>query len=334
MEIQLSLNDAKKVSEICEILEKERYFLLTTHRNIDGDAIGSEIALYSALKRAGKEAIIVNYDSIPAIYRFLPYTKRVHIYSSEISITPDVAIVIDCGSSDRTGNVFKLVKKAKIVVNIDHHFSNPGFAHLNWTNHNFSATGEMVYFLISYLNRDISRKEAECLYTAILTDTGSFIYNIKPFTMGVVQDLINRGAAPEKIAKKVYLERPLRSIKLLYLALGNLKFERERKTCWMKISRDMYRKTRTKEEDTEGFIDLLVKIKEANIVFLIKEAHNNVVKVSLRSKGRFDVECLASKFGGGGHKKAAGCYFTGLSLDEVEQKVLNEIDKMFQKGRM
>ncbi|HOL21421.1 MAG TPA: DHH family phosphoesterase [bacterium] len=327
MEIQLGYNDAKKVSEIVEVLEKERFFLLTTHRNIDGDAIGSEIALYSALKRAGKEAVIVNHDGIPLIYRFLPYTKKVHICTSELSLTPDVAIVIDCGSSDRTGNVFKLVKKAKIVVNIDHHFSNPGFANINWINHNFSATGEMVYFLISHFSGNISKKEAECLYTAILTDTGSFIYNIRPFTMGVVQDLINKGITPEKIAKKVYLERPLRSIKLLSLALGNLKFERERKVCWMKISRDMYRKTRTKEEDTEGFIDLLVKIKEANIVFLIKEAHNNVVKVSLRSKGRFDVESIASKFGGGGHKKAAGFYFTGTSLDEVEQKILREIDK-------
>ena len=326
MEIQLGYSDAKKVSEIVDVLEKERVFLLTTHRNIDGDGIGSELALYSALKRAGKEVIIVNQDSTPVIYRFLPYTKSVHSCTSEISINPDVAIIIDCGSIDRTGNVFKLMKKAKIIVNIDHHISNQGFANINWTNPVFSATGEMVYFLISHFNKDISKKEADCLYTAILTDTGCFIYNISPFTMGVVHDLINRGTSPEKIAKKVYLERPLRSIKLLSLALNNLQFDREKKVCWMKVTRDMYRTTRTKEEDTEGFIDLLVKIKEANIVFLIKEAHNTV-KVSLRSKGRTDVERIASRFGGGGHKKAAGCYFTGLSSDEVEQKILNEIER-------
>ena len=328
MEIQLGYSDAKKVSEIVDVLEKERVFLLTTHRNIDGDGIGSELALYSALKRAGKEVIIVNQDSTPVIYRFLPYTKSIHSCTSEISISPDVAIIIDCGSIDRTGNVFKLMKKAKIIVNIDHHISNQGFANINWTNPVFSATGEMVYFLISHFNKDISKKEADCLYTAILTDTGCFIYNISPFTMGVVQDLINKGTSPEKIAKKVYLERPLRSVKLLSLALNNLQFDREKKVCWMKVSKDMYRTTRTKEEDTEGFIDLLVKIKEANIVFLIKEAHNTV-KVSLRSKGRADVERIASRFGGGGHKKAAGCYFTGLSLDEVEQKILNEIERIF-----
>ncbi|MCX8082131.1 MAG: bifunctional oligoribonuclease/PAP phosphatase NrnA [bacterium] len=327
MGIPLGLNDTKKISEIVEVIEKGRYFLLTTHRNIDGDAIGSELALYSALKRAGKEAIIINQDSIPAIYKFLPYTRKIQTYISDTLIVPDIAIVIDCGSADRTGSVFKLVKRAKIIVNIDHHFSNPGFANINWINHHFSATGEMVYFLISCFNKDISRKEAECLYTAILTDTGNFIYNISPFTMEVIQNLINKGISPVKIARKVYLERPFRSIKLLSLALRNLKFERRKKVCWMKISQDMYRNTRTKEEDTENFIDLLVKIKEANIVFLIKETHN-VIKVSLRSKGRFDVERIAAKFGGGGHKKAAGCYFTGTSLDEVEEKILNEIDKI------
>ncbi|MCM8830558.1 MAG: DHH family phosphoesterase, partial [Candidatus Omnitrophica bacterium] len=203
MEIRLQPNDEKKISDIVGVLEKGNYFLLTTHRNIDGDSIGSELALYSALKRAGKTVIIVNQDNIPVIYRFLPYTKRVHIYTSEIQIKPDVAIVIDCGSPDRTGNVFKLVRKANIVVNIDHHFSNQGFAQFNWINHNFAATGEMVYLLIYHFNKNISKKEAECIYTAILTDTGSFIYNISPFTMSVVQDLISKGISPEKIAKKV-----------------------------------------------------------------------------------------------------------------------------------
>lgn len=323
MKIQLEPTDTKKITEIVEILKKNSSFLLTTHRNIDGDAIGSELALYSALKRAGKEVIIVNQDNTPALYRFLPYTKNI-CTSPDTSIVPDVAIVIDCGSADRTGSVFKLVKNAKIIINIDHHFSNSGFANVNWINHNFSATGEMVYFLISQLNRDISKKEAECLYTAILTDTGSFIYNIAPFTMNVVQNLINKGISPDKIGRKIYLERPLRSIKLLSLALTGLQFDRNKKVCWMKITTDMFRKTGTKEEDVEGFIDLLVKIKEANIVFLLKEI-GSTVKVSLRSKGKFDVERIATKFGGGGHKKAAGCYFTGISLDEAEQKILNSI---------
>lgn len=324
MESLLKYNDLKCISEIVKVLERERYFLITSHQNLDGDAIGSELALYSALKSKGKDVMIVNQDTTPAIYRFLPWSRKVQTSISKISVTPDVAIVIDCGSPERTGNISRVIKKARTLINIDHHFSNSDFADINWVNHNFSATGEMIYFLLLHFKKDISKKEAECLYTAILTDTGNFIYNLKPSTLSVVQNLINKGASPEEIARKVYLERPLNSFKLLSLALNTLQFDKTKKVCWMKVTRDMYRITRTKEEDTEEFIDLLVKIKEANIVFLLKET-DSMVKVSLRSKGRCEVESIASKFGGGGHKKAAGCHFKSISIDEAEKMILKEI---------
>ncbi|MDD3726294.1 MAG: DHH family phosphoesterase, partial [Candidatus Ratteibacteria bacterium] len=127
MGVQLGFDDSKKVSEIVKILKNGCSFLLTTHRNIDGDAIGSELALYSALKREGKEVVIVNQDNIPAIYKFLPWGRKVYTNISGISVSPDVAIVIDCGFPDRTGNIYKFIKKAKIIINIDHHFSNSCF---------------------------------------------------------------------------------------------------------------------------------------------------------------------------------------------------------------
>ncbi|MGI6595139.1 MAG: hypothetical protein GX554_05325 [Elusimicrobia bacterium] len=326
MKIRLGYKDARKVSEIVKVLTKESSFMLTAHKNIDGDAIGSELAMYSALKRAGKDVCIVNQDAVPPIYRFLPNSKKIRLSAKELSKPPEVAVIIDCGCADRTGDVFEIIKKVKITINIDHHFSNTKFADINWVSHKFSATGEMLYFVVSQLNKNVSKNEAECLYTAILTDTGRFIYNINPFTMKVVQDLILKGAAPEKIAKKIYLERPLKSVKLLSLALESLKFEKKRKFAWMKVTKEMYRKSKTRVEDTEGFIDLLLKIKEANIVFLIKETQG-VIKVSLRSKGRYDVDKIASKFGGGGHKKAAGCYFSGISLDKAEEKIIKEIER-------
>ncbi len=325
MKIRLNPGDEEKVREIEEVIKKGKSFLLTTHYNIDGDAIGSELALYGMLKRMGKEAVIVNQDSIPAIYKFLPYSGRAHAGIPCPLIKPDVSIVIDCGSADRTGKVFELVKKAPVIVNIDHHFSNPGFAAVNWINHRFSATGEMVYFIISSAGKMLTKKEAVCLYTAVLTDTGNFVHNMGPYTMDIAKNLIDAGAEPEKIARKVYMERPLRSIKLLALCLMNLRFDRKKKVCWMKVNKEMYRRTRTKEEDTEGFIDMLVRIKEANVVFLIKES--DIVKVSLRSKGRLDVEKIAAKFGGGGHKKAAGCHFRGVTAEQAAEKILEEIYK-------
>lgn len=337
MEMQLHPDDKKKVREIASLLKNGKSFLLTTHRNIDGDAIGSELALYAMLKKTGKEVVIINQDSTPAIYRFLPSAGKVRINDGVVKsgIKPDVSIVIDCGAADRTGKVFELVKKSGIVINVDHHFSNPGFGDINWINHRFSATGEMLYFILASDGRMITKKEAECLYTAILTDTGSFVHNIGPHTMEVVRDLVAAGALPERIAKKVYFERPLKSIKLLSLCLNNLQFDRQKKICWMKVDKNMYRRTGTKEEDTEGFIDLIVKIKEADVVFFLKESGSpekqakpaGIIKASLRSKGNFDVERIAAEFGGGGHKKAAGCYFENTTLEQAEKTLLAAIHK-------
>ncbi len=323
METQLHPDDRKKIREIVSVLKNGRSFLLTTHRNIDGDAIGSELALYNMLKKMGKNVLIINHDSTPAIYRFLPDAGKVRINNGVTwpGTEPDVSIVIDCGSADRTGKVFELVKKSGIVVNVDHHFSNPGFGNLNWISPLFSATGEMVYFIVTAANRKITVKEAECLYTAILTDTGNFVHNIGSHTMDVVRDLVAAGARPEHIVNKVYFERPLKSIKLLSLCLNNLQFDRRNRICWMKVDRRMFRLTGTKEEDTEGFIDILVKIKEADVVFFLKESEG-IVKASLRSRKNFDVERIAAKFGGGGHKKAAGCYLKGVTLEEAEEKLL------------
>ncbi len=327
MKMQLKPEDKKKVREIISAMKEGKEFLLTAHRNIDGDAIGSELAFYSMLKKMGKKAVIVNQDRTPAIYRFLPFAGKVKV--SGMGVTPDkpdVSIVIDCGSPERTGKVFSLIKKSRVVINIDHHFSNSGFASINWINHRFSATGEMAYFILSYGGRMLTKKEAECLYTAILTDTGGFIHNISPYTMGIAQNLVAAGAEPEQIARNVYFEKPLRSVKLLSLCLNTLQFDRQNKFCWMKVDRDMYRQTGTKEEDTEGFVDLLAKIKEANIVFFLKEFGKGV-KASLRSKGNFDVERIAAQFGGGGHKRAAGCYFENISIEQAEKKVLSAIRK-------
>lgn len=323
MEIRLHYNDRKKVQEIVSILKKGGSFLLTTHRNIDGDALGSELSLYSMLKKMEKKVVIINHDSVPTIYRFLPNARKVKVSNQDIrgEVKFDTSIVIDCGCADRTGKVFELVKKSEIIINIDHHFSNHNFGDVNWINSGFSATGEMVYFLLTDGNRKITVEEAQCLYTSILTDTGNFMHNIGFYTMDVVRDLVSAGAKPEEIAKKVYFERPLKSIKLLSLCLNNLQFDRQNRICWMKADRKMFYLTGTKEEDTEGFIDILVRIKEADVVFFLKECEG-MVKASLRSRRGRDVDRIAARFGGGGHKKAAGCYFEGITLEDAEERIL------------
>ena len=328
MELKLNHKDEKKVDEIIELIKKNKKFIITTHQNPDGDAISSELAIYTLLKRMGKEAEIINESEVPKIYKFLPDVKKVKVYKSNRKKF-DVGIILDCGSIERIGKVRKCFEKTSKIINIDHHLTNAKFGDVNWVNSSFSSCGEMVYFIFEKLSR-ITKKEATYLYTAILTDTCGFIHHLTPYTMEIAKRLIEKGAEPEKIARKVYLEKPLKSVRLFILSLNSLKFDRKNKVCWSKVTEEMYRKTGTDEEDTEGFVDFLTTIKEAEVVFLIKEK-NNGIKVSFRSKGKFDVEELARKFGGGGHKEASGCFFENESIEEVEKKVIQEISKRWKE---
>lgn len=325
MELELPKKDISKIKKICEVINKNNNFLLTSHQNLDGDAISSELAMFILLKNMNKHVRIINWDKIPSIYRFLPYVKEAKIYNKEtFKNNFDVVIVLDCGSLERIADISKHINQST-VVNIDHHLTNSLFGNINWVNPDFAATGEMVYFITEKFNK-VNKDIAGCIYTAILTDTGRFTYRLSKFTMEIVNDLLNYKISPVEIGKKIYLEKPLKSIKLLTLALENLKFDSRFKICWTKITKELYKKTKTDETYTEGFIDFLTEIKEAKIIFLIKEK-NDGTKVSLRSKGTFDVEKLARKFGGGGHKEASGCYFENLNSTYVEKIILEEIRK-------
>jgi len=325
MVLGLNKDDILKIKKISNIIEKNKNFLITTHQNSDGDAIGSELAMFLFLKKLNKNVKIVNYDKVPSIYKFLPSVNEVSVYNKKtLKNNFDVIIIIDCSSTERTIPL-SYNKKNTSIVNIDHHINNFQFGNLNWINPEFSATGEMIYFIIEKFKK-LDRSIAACLYTAIITDTGRFTYQMSKFTMDIVKNLIEYKIMPVEIATKIYLEKPYKSVKLLSLALGNLKFDFKNKVCWMKITRQLYKKTNTDEEFTEGFIDFLAEIKESEIVFLMKEKEDGI-KVSLRSKEKFDVEKLARKFGGGGHKKASGCFFKNKKIEEVEKTILNEIRK-------
>jgi len=323
MELELSRNDISQIEKICNVIDKNKSFLITAHQNLDGDAISSELAMFLLLKKLNKKVRIINWDKVPSIYRFLPSIKEVKIYDKEkFRNNFDVVIVLDCGSLERIVDISNYVKDL-MLINIDHHLTNSHFGKINWVNPEFSATGEMIYFIIRKLN-NIDKKIATCIYTAILTDTGRFTYRVSKFTMDIVKDLLTYKISPVEIGRKIYLEKPFKSIKLLSEALNNLKFNPINRVCWMKITKQLYKKTKTDETYTEGFSEFLSEIKEAEVIFLIKEKENGT-KVSLRSKGKFDVEKLARKFGGGGHREAAGCFFKNLDVESVEKIILKEI---------
>ncbi|HNS33214.1 MAG TPA: bifunctional oligoribonuclease/PAP phosphatase NrnA [bacterium] len=325
---KLKVQDRAVIDKIWETISEKEKFLITSHYNIDGDGLGSEIALYILLKKSGKKVEIVNHDDVPAIYEFLPCAGEVKNISGMNIPHPDVSIVVDCGTIERTGSVETFARQAPVIVNIDHHFSNTRFGTVNFVGEDYSATGEMVYFLLEKQGM-LSKDQADCLYTAILTDTGRFIYNMGCNTLAVARELIKAGALPENIARRVYMEKPLKSLRLLSLALRTLKYEKEIGVCWMKVDKKMYMDTGTTEEETEGFVEMLMSTRESKAAFLIKEGDG--IKVSMRSKGLYDVEMISRKFGGGGHRMAAGCMFRDSSITLASKKIIEALKE--QNGR-
>lgn len=324
MEVKLFKKDEKKIEEIVKILNKKDSFLITSHINIDGDAIGSELALYISLKKLNKKVQIINNDTTPQIFKFLPFSKVIKTWSmTEKESNFDVGIILDSGSLDRIGNVKEIIKKIPFIINIDHHITNPNFGNVNWINPFFSSSGEMIYFLCEKLNK-IDKNQAICLYASILYDTCGFVHRVNKYTMDIAKRLIDKKINPEKIAQKIFYEKSIKSVKLFKLALETLKFDRKRKICFMKIPLEFYKKTKTSEEHTEGFVDFLISIKGVEVGVLFKEKKNGI-KVSLRSKGKIDVENIARKYNGGGHREAAGCFLENRKIEEVELLIMKEL---------
>lgn len=324
MAVKLSEKDEIKVNEIVDILKNKNSFLITSHINIDGDGIGSEIALFIGLKKLRKNVEIINQDKLPKIFKFLPYSDKIKIFNEKIKEKNfDVGIIIDCGNIERVGELKDFILNLPFLINIDHHLTNSNFGHINWSNPIFSSTGEMIYFICKKLGQ-INKKQAICLYTSILYDTYCFTHHLSNFTFDIVKNLLTKGINPEKIAQRIFFEKSIKSVNLFKEALKTFKFYKKLSLCTMEISNKLLKKTRTQEEHTEGFVDFLISIKGVEVGILFKERANGV-KVSMRSKGKVDVENIAKKFGGGGHREAAGCFFENKSLKEVEKIILKEL---------
>ena len=317
-------------NEITKLLEKNNNFLITSHKNIDGDAIGSELALYFILKKLNKKAIILNEDRLPRIYNFLPDSDKVYcLKDNYINLKNiDVGIIVDCSNFERIEGTYKIFKNIKNIINIDHHNSNEKYGDLNYIDSLASSVGEIIYDLIKFINLDLlDEKISTCLYTAIITDTGSFRYsNVSSKTFSVVSDLVSQGIKPNFIADNIYNRNTYSGLKLLGKALLTLEVDESNYVSWLTITRDMLNNTEANDEEVEGIIDVTRTLENTEVSILFRETKDNKIKVSFRSKGDFNVNKFAGKFNGGGHPNSAGCVCSG-KIAEVKEKILSELFK-------
>jgi len=306
--------------KIINELSKYKNFLVVSHANMEGDAIGSSLALAKLLKLMGKHVLVVNEDSVPAQYSFLPQTKSIKRPKSSFKF--DAAALVDCSDLTRIGSVKNILPKEKIVVNIDHHAKNDNFARVNWVDSKASSCCEMIYKLFKYKKLPIDKETALLLYTGILTDTGSFKYsNTSSFTHKMASELLSFGFNVYQIYKNIYSNLSIEDSKKVLEILKNIKFDSSKKIVYLEQKKAQLN-SNSGYDISEYVLDFARSIDQVEIVIFLKETlEKDKIRINLRSKGRYDVNRLAKIFGGGGHKTASGCNIKG-TLNYAKKQVL------------
>ncbi len=314
-------------------LKECKTVLISVHKNPDGDALGAQLGLMLGLEKIGKEVFAHNLDPVPEIYRFLPGSDRITTGPS-VTGTYDAFLVLDA-DPPRTG-LFNGSWPARTLINIDHHVTNPREWPLTWLDPEATATGEMIYRLLTSLKVPIDKDMAICLYTAIFTDTGSFRYsNTTSESMRIAATLIEAGADPWTVTENVYESYAFKRINLLGRVLSGIERSRDGRIAWVLVTEDLYRQTGTSAEDTDSFVNFVRSVKGVEVAVLFRQTGAAQYKISLRAKGRVDLSGLATSLGGGGHKNAAGGTVEG-PFAAVREKVLNAVaqalETQFGKG--
>jgi bifunctional oligoribonuclease and PAP phosphatase NrnA len=311
--------------EIGAVLRSHERFAVLSHVRPDGDALGSQLGLGLSLSKMGKTVMVRNEDGLLEKYNFLPGGKFLQTPLSEPQDF-DVAIALDTATQSRIGTAMELVRSAKMWINIDHHPSNPGYGDLVYIDSTAPATGQILFELISSQGMPMDPAIAENLFVAISTDTGSFQYpNTTARTFEIGAELLRCGVNVGRVSQLLYENYPRRRAELLRELLGTMRFEGHGKVACFSLSLATAAKLGAKPEDNEGLIDHLRAIQGVVVAAFFEELPEGKVRVSMRSKSEAaDVCAICEKFGGGGHKLAAGARVRG-TLAEVEEKVLKEI---------
>jgi phosphoesterase RecJ-like protein len=334
------------VQKVVKAIKKYSQFIITSHIGLEGDALGSELALASLLHKLGKKAYVINSDEVPMNYTFLPGAQNVYQLSRHKkglvelrnrtgqrlnSKALQVLCIIDCADKNRAGKVLDLIKEKYIVINIDHHMGNKKFGTINWVDPQASSTGEMVYHLFKLLHVQIDKEDALNIYTAILTDTGSFRYsNTTSMAFYICDRLLKLGLEPAKIYANIYENNSLQDVNLIRKIISRLSFAANNKIVWVNINRAEFKKIKNRPGIKDEILDFAKLVAVVKVVIIFLQIEKRLIKVSLRSRSPIDVQKVALKFGGGGHKFASGCTINA-SLKQAKRVILEQVKRALSR---
>ncbi len=317
----------RQLDDLVAAFSQGESFLLATHVNPDGDAVGSSLALAIALRQLGKRVVVYDQDPVPYMFRFLPgremFTTRLPV-GEEF----DFLVLLDCSDPSRSGPGLAGFSAYRRLACIDHHLTNDHFADLNLIDSQASATAELVYEVVSRLVSDLNYDLAVNIYAGILTDTGSFHYaNATPRAFAIAGKMVALGVDPWQVAQHVYESEPASRLQLLGLVLQTLQISPGGKAACVVVTAEMYARTGTNAEHTDRLVNYPRSIAGVEVAFLLREVDKDYYKLSFRSRGNVNVAALAQEFGGGGHKNAAGCHLHGSS-EEIIALVFRKVEQL------
>jgi len=316
----------KIIDRILEILRKSQTICIAGHIRPDGDCVGSQLGLAMALRNEGKDVACWNEDRIPQKYEFL---DPQHILQQpKAGRRFDCVIATDAASFERLGAVGPCVTERDVLINIDHHESNTRFGDLNWVSAREPSSGELIFRLLKIAKWPITRSIADCLFTAVSTDTGSFQYpTTRPGTYHVAGELVRRGADLARICDEVYQSYPLSRARLLRHIYSHFRLTHHNQIAYFWLKKSDFTRTGSESSDAEGLIDHIRAIAPVVVACVFEEIEPGLTRISLRSKSQqVNVNEIAAQFGGGGHPAAAGARIPGPPLS-VQRKVIAALKK-------
>ncbi len=309
------------LSQVVELIETKRKFGITTHIKPDGDGVGSSLGLCWLLRSLGKEAEVIVHGDVPIAYLTLPGADEIRDVKA-IDNEYDAVFVIECSDLDRPG-ISGLDRE--FTVNIDHHATSEHFGTINWIDSTASAVGEMIYNLCKAIGGKITKDIAECVYMALVCDTGSFHFsNTSERTLKVASELVKAGAKPAKIGEAVFNNYPWSRIELMRQVLDTVRRDDSHRIAMIRQTMAMETTSETVDGDNNGFVNIPLAARDIVAAIYMREIEPNKYRCSLRSKGDINVAKVAEAFGGGGHRNAAGLSIEG-DWDEKERELVEAL---------
>lgn len=309
--------------QIAEHLRATDNFLVTSHVSPDGDALGSMLAVGEVLDAMGKQVRLFNESGLPERFRWL--SPRQEILCDLPDTEPETIIVLDCGSPQRPGTLLAPWLSSKTVVNIDHHLDNPMFGSINWVDQRVSSTGEMVGMLARELNVPLAGLLGEYVYLSLISDTGDFCFsNTRPETLEMAAEILRLGLLPGPFHEQRQSTGTINQLRMRGTVTQQATLHSQGRISLISFTRELFRQTGTGPEDTEGLVNRVLYLRGVQAAIATREEDNGSIKFSLRSKGDVNVQAVAARFGGGGHRNAAGGTLD-MSVDEAGRTLVDAV---------